>query len=53
MSNGLLVEWFAIQMSGTKEVCYSNHHLDNGLVFRPPFEYRSAVHMPVTMVPGI
>ena len=30
-----------------------DHHLVNWLVFRPPFEYGSAIQMPGTLVPGI
>ena len=30
--------WFTIQMPGTIVVWYADHHLENGLVFRPPFE---------------
>ena len=33
-------------------VRYSNHHLFNGLVFRPSFEYRSVIQMPGFMVQG-
>ena len=49
----LLVEWFAIQMPSTMVVWYSYYHLINGPVFRPPFEYRSVIEMPGTMVRGI
>ena len=30
-----------------------DHHLVNWLVFRPPFEYGSAIQMPGTLAPGI
>ena len=39
-------------MPGTMVVQYSDHHLVNRLVFRP-FEYRSAIQMPCTIVPCI
>ena len=42
----LFIKWFAIQMLGPMEVWYSDHHLINRLVFRLPFEYRSANQMP-------
>ena len=32
---------------------YSDQHLVNELVLRPPFKCQSAIHMPGTMVPGI
>ena len=48
-----IIEWFTIQMPGTMVVQYSDHHLVYGLVFRPPFEYWSAIQMPGIMVPGI
>ena len=32
-------------MPGNIEVWYSNHHLVNGPVFRPPFEHWSAIQM--------
>ena len=48
-----LMEWFTIQMPYTMKVWYSEHHLVNWPVFRPPFEYRSSIQMPGTMVPGI
>ena len=38
-----------IQMPSPMEVWYSDHHLVNGPVFRPPFEYRSTNQMPGTM----
>ena len=41
------------QMLGTMAVRYSEHHLVNGLLFRPLFEYWSAIQMPGTMVMGI
>ena len=44
----LLIEQFAIQMLGTMEVWYSDRHLVNEPVFRPPYEYRSAIQMPLT-----
>ena len=47
------VKWFNIQIPGTMVVPYSDHHLVNGLVFRPPVEYQSDIQMPGTMVPGI
>ena len=34
-------------------VRYSDHNLINRPIFRPPFEYRSAIQMPCSMVPGI
>ena len=34
-------------------VWYSDHHLVNEPVFRPPFEYRTSIQLPGTMVPGI
>ena len=34
-------------------VWYSDHHLVNGAVFRPPFEYWSAIQMSCTIVLGI
>ena len=36
---------------GTIIVRYSDYHLLNKLVFRPPFEYQSTIHMPGTIVP--
>ena len=54
MGNCSLVEWFANQMPGTMVVVwYTDHHLVNELVFRPPFEYRSAIQMSNTVVSGI
>ena len=41
----LLVEWLA-----TMVVCYSDHHVVNRPVFRPPFEYRSANQMLSTIL---
>ena len=35
------------------EVWYSDHHLVNGPVFRPPLEYWPDNQVPGTMVPGI
>ena len=32
---------------------YSDQHLVNEQVFRPPFKCQSAIHTPGTMVPGI
>ena len=39
----MLVKWFGIQMTDTMVVRYSDHHLVYGPVFRPPFEYQSAI----------
>ena len=41
----LLFKWFDIQIPIIMVVCYSDHHLVNGPVFRPPFENRSALPM--------
>ena len=41
----LIIEWFVIQRPSTLEVQYSDHHLFNGLVFKPPFEYWSAIQI--------
>ena len=49
----LLNEWFVIQIPSTMVVQYSDHHLVNRQVFKPPFEYWSTIQMPDTMVPGI
>ena len=49
----LIGEWFAIKMPSTMVVWFSGHHLANRPEFRPPYEYRSAIQMPSTMVPGI
>ena len=49
----MLIEWFAIQMFGTTEVRYSDHHLVIEPVFRPQFEYQSAIQMPRTIKPGV
>ena len=38
----LILKWFTIQMPGTMEVQYSDHHLVNRLVLRPPFLYSDA-----------
>ena len=40
-----LVKQFVIQMPGTMVVWYSDHHLVNRPVLRPPFEYWSAIQM--------
>ena len=48
----LIIKWMAIQMQGNMVVWSSEHHLVNRPVFRP-FEYRSAIQMPGTMVSGI
>ena len=37
----------------TMVVWLSDHHLVKGSVFKPPFEYKSAIQMSCTMVPGI
>ena len=47
-----LIKWFTFQMPCTIEVWNSDHHWVNGPVFRPPFEYRSAIQMPSTIVPA-
>ena len=49
----LTLLWFASQMPSTVVVRSSDHHLVKGLVFRPPFEYWSAIQMPGAIVPGI
>ena len=38
----LILKWFTIQMPGTMEVQYSDHHLVIRLVLRPPFLYSDA-----------
>ena len=45
-----LIEWLAIQMPSSMVVGYSDHYLVNGPVFRPPFDYRSAIQMPGTSI---
>ena len=40
-------------MPGTIEVKYSDYYLVNGLVFKPPFEYRFAFQMTETIVADI
>ena len=37
-----ILKWFTIQMPGTMEVQFSDHHLVNRLVLRPPFLYSDA-----------
>ena len=48
-----IIKWYASQMPSTIVVWYSDHHLVNWTVFRPPFEKRFTIQMPNTMVLGI
>ena len=48
-----IVKWFAVQMLGTIVVWYSDYHLVNEPVFRPPIEYQSPIQMSGTMELGI